>query len=55
MVESFIVTTDCGGGAGTGSQPLPSSTALTTCGVWRVPPLATVIIMTASEIGVTST
>ena len=32
-VDSFILTTDCGGGAGTGCQPLPSSTALTTCGV----------------------
>ena len=55
IVDCFILTVDCGGGAGTGSQPLPSSTALTTCGVKRVPPLATVIIMTASEIGVTLT
>ena len=27
-------TVDCGGGAGTGFQPLPSSTALTRCGVY---------------------
>ena len=33
---------DCGGGVGTGFQPLPSSTALTRCGVTRVPPLASV-------------
>ena len=34
-------TVDCGGGGGTGFQPVPSSTALSTCGVYRVPPLAT--------------
>ena len=33
----------------------PSSTALTTCGVTRVPPLATVEIITASDAGVTDT
>jgi hypothetical protein len=42
-------------GAGTGFQPLPSSTALITCGVTRVPPLATVEIITASDAGVTAT
>ena len=35
-------TFDCGGGAGTGFQPLPSSTAFSRCGVTRVPPLASV-------------
>ena len=35
---------DCGGGAGTGFQPSPSSTALTRCGVTRVPPLASVAV-----------
>ena len=43
------------GGAGTGCQPLPSSNALTSRGTTRVPPLATVAIITASAIGVTST
>jgi hypothetical protein len=36
-------------GAGTGFQPWPSSIALSTCGVTRVPPLATVEIITASD------
>ena len=30
----------CAGGVGTGFQPLPSSTALSTCGVTTRPPLA---------------
>ncbi len=33
---------DCGGGAATGFHPVPSSTALSRCGVTRVPPLASV-------------
>ena len=35
------------------ASPLPSSTAVTRCGTTRVPPLATVAIITASDIGVT--
>src|SRR5438270_13032555 len=46
---------DCGGGGGTGFQPVPSSTALSRCGVTRVPPLASVAMYTAIEIGVTET
>ena len=37
----------------TGSQPLPSSNAFTRRGTTRVPPLATVAIITAIDIGVT--
>ncbi len=55
MVECFIRTTDRGVGAGYGTQPRPSSMARTRCGVCRVPPLATVIIITASDTGVTDT
>ena len=52
-----MVATERGFGAGYGCQPppLPSSMARTRCGWWRVPPLATVIAITASEIGVTET
>src|SRR6185503_21283542 len=55
MVDCFIFTIDCGGGGGTGFNPSPSSTAFSTCGVNRVPPFPTTIIITASEIGVTLT
>ena len=44
-----------GGVAVRSVQPLPRSTALTTCGVTIAPPLATVDTITASEIGVTDT
>ena len=44
-VSGFIATVDCGAGAGTGFQPLPSSTAFRRCGVTRVPPLASVAIV----------
>ena len=48
---------DCGGGPGTAFQPspLPSSIALTRCGVTRVPPLAIVAMYTAIDTGVTET
>ena len=46
----------CAGGCGTGFQPLPSSsTALSRCGVTRVPPLASVAAYTAIDTGVTDT
>ena len=46
----------CAAAAGrSGCQPCPRSTALTTCGVTTVPPLATVAIIVASAIGVTDT
>ncbi len=56
MVDGFILATDCGGGAGTGFHSwLPSLVAFNTCGVYLVPPFATVIIMIASDSGVTLT
>src|SRR2546426_9945167 len=42
-------------GRGTGFQPLPSSTALSRCGVTRVPPLASGAAETGIDTGVTET
>ena len=42
------------GGCATGCQPLPSSMALTRRGTTRWPPLATLVIMIAIDIGVTA-
>ena len=44
---------DTGAAAFTGSQPVPVSTAFRILGATRVPPLATVAIMTAMASGVT--
>ena len=54
-VSGLNATASATAGAGTGFQPWPSSMALSTCGVTRVPPLATVEIITASDAGVTVT
>ena len=48
-------TWESGPGGWTGIHPSPSFTALSRCGLTRVPPLATVAIITASERGVTVT
>ena len=55
IVSGFSCTRDFGAGGGTGFQPLPSSTAFSSCGTKRVPPFATVDIITASEMGVIDT
>ena len=54
-VDGSMAARDFGTGRGAGANPSPSSTALSRCGVTRVPPLATAAIMTASDIGVTDT
>ena len=54
-VDGLNENCSAGGGAGAGVQPLRSSVALTVCGTNRVPPLATVAIITASDSGVTET
>ena len=58
LVPAFILllmSALVGGGVGTGVHPLPSSTALSRCGVTRVPPLASVAMYTAIDTGVTDT
>ena len=50
-----IATFESGSETGHGFQPFPSSTALISRGAQRVPPLATVDIMTAIDTGVTET
>ena len=54
-VVGLMDTRERGTGRRTRSNPCPSLTAASRCGVTRVPPLAIVAIITASEIGVTDT
>ena len=47
MVSGLSATCEAGGGGGTARHPEPGSSSRTRCGVTRVPPFATVEIITA--------